>query len=157
MDAQQAFDKYAGAAILRYDRNLAHARDLHAYNVGLKEYKIQCAQGDDSSAATRRMDDMYRTVKDGMRGFDDDMKQLGVRERKASNTAILARALRPSWQPRSSSAFHAAIQRHDPPDNYEHRSSTAVFWINMHRLAIGDDAFTAEGFVSLAGHVVRSF
>ena len=49
------------------------------------------------------------------------------------------------------------IQRHDPPDNYEHRSSTAVFWINMHRLAIGDDAFTAEGFVSLAGDAVKRF
>ncbi len=61
-------------AILRYDRNLAHARDLLAYNVGLTEYKVQCEQDADSSAAKRRMDDMYRTVKDGMRGFDDDMK-----------------------------------------------------------------------------------
>ena len=100
---------------------------------------------------------MYRVVKNGERRFADDTEQLGVRERKASNTALLARALLPSWQSRSSSAFQAAIQRHDPPDTYGHRSSTAVFWINMHRLAIGDEAFTAMGFVSLAGYAVKRF
>ncbi len=138
-------------------RNLAHARGLHAFNVGLKDYKLRCEKGTQSSAAKSKMDGMYRTVKDGQRGFDDDMKQLGVRERKAGNTALLARALLPSWQPRSSSALQEAIQRHDPPDKYEHRSSIAVFWINMHRLAIGDEAFTAEGFVSLTGDAVKRF
>ena len=37
-DAQRTFDKYAGAAILHYDRNLSHAKDLHAFNVDLWEY-----------------------------------------------------------------------------------------------------------------------
>ena len=124
-DAQQAFDKYASAAILRCDRNLAHARDLHAVNVGLKEYKLRCAEGNDSSAAKSRLADMYRAVKDSIRQFEDDMKQLAERERKASK--LLARALQLSWQPRSSSAFQAAVQHHGPPHGYGHRSSTAVF------------------------------
>ena len=123
----------------------------------LQEYKIRCAEITDSEAAKSRMADMYRAVKRGIQQFEDDMKQLAERERKASNTALLARALQPSWQPRSSSAFQAAIQRHGPPPGYEHRSSTAVFRIHMHRLAIGEDAFTAKAFVSLAGDVVKRF
>ncbi len=74
------------------------------------------------------------------------------------NTALLARALRPLWQARSTPAFQAAIQQHGPPvAAYKHRSSTALFWINMHRLAIGDDALALEGFVSLAGDVVKGY
>ncbi len=95
-------------------------------------------------------------MKDGILQFEDDMQQLDVRERKASNTALL-RDLQPSWQPRSSCAFQTAVQHHGPPHGYEHRSSTAVFWVNIHRLAIGDDAFAAKGFVSLAGDVVKRF
>ena len=109
------------------------------------------------TAARSRLTDMYRAVKKGIQQFEDDMKQLAERECKASNTALLVRALQPSWQPRSSSAFQAAIQRHNPPPGYEHRSSTAVFWINMHRLAIGEYAFTAKAFVSQAGDVVKGF
>ena len=52
-DAQHAFDKYAGAAILRYDRNLTHARDLHAVNVDLREYKVRFAQIDDFDRTPR--------------------------------------------------------------------------------------------------------
>ena len=154
-DAQQAFDKYAGAAILHHERNKALARDIHTYHVELNEYRS--AGGTASDADKRKLATMFRGVDDGMSQFDEEHRQLGIRERKMKHTALLARALRPSWQARSTSAFQAAIQRHGPPATYERRSSTAIFWINMHRLAIGDDAFALEGFVSLAGDVIRNY
>ena len=157
-DAQQAFDKYAGAAIIHYERNKVLARDIHAYQVGLKEYKLRSAEGSGSDAARRKLSTMFKGVDEGLCQFDDEKKQLSVRERKMKNTALLARALQPLWQARSTSAFQAAIQQHDSPAAaYKHRSSTALFWINMHRLAIGDDAFALEGFVSLAGDIVRKY
>jgi hypothetical protein len=156
-DAQQAFDKYAGAAILRYDRNLTHARDLHAYNDCLKEYKLLRKEGTDAlciGATKEKLESLYRVAMTGNRRFADDTEQLRARERKAVNTALLARAVQPSWQSHTSAAFQSAIQLHDPPDGYGHRSTVAVFWINMHRLAIGDVAFTAAGFESLAGDAI---
>jgi hypothetical protein len=48
-------------------------------------------------------------------------------------------------------------QDQDPPAGYEERSSTAAFWITMHCAAIGVEAFTAEGFKSLAGDHVSQF
>ena len=125
-------------------------------HVELNEYRS--ADGTASDAAKSKLATMFRGVDDGMSQFDEEHRQLYVRERKMKHTALLARALRPSWQARSTSAFQAAIQQHGPPAAaYAHRSSTALFWINMHRLAIGAEAFTTKGFVSLAGDAVRRF
>ena len=157
VDAQRAFDKYAGAAIIHHERNLAHARDLHAYGVRLKDVRLQSENGTGTKAGQNKMADMYQAVQDGVRRLEAEEKQLYMRKRKAKNTGLLAKALQPSWQARTTSAFQAAVQQHDPPDKYAHRSEEAVFWINMHRLAIGDAAFKAEGFMSLAGDVVQHY
>ena len=144
--------------MIHHERNKALARDIHAYQVDLTEYKLRSADGSVSDAAKSKLAIMFRVVDEGMREFEDENRQLCVRQRKMKNTALLAWALRPLWQARSTPAFQAAIQQHGPPAAaYEYRSSTALFWINMHRLAIGDDAFGLEGFVSLAGDVVRSY
>ena len=96
-------------------------------------------------------------MKKSERQFDADKHELAGKELKANNTALLAQALQPSWTAQSGPAFRAAVRRHGPPAGYEHRSSTAVFWINMHRAAIGVEAFTAKDFMSLAGDYVSRF
>ena len=63
-DAQQAFDKYAGAAIIHHERNKALARDIHAYQVDLTEYKLRSADGSVSDAAKSKLAIMFRVVED---------------------------------------------------------------------------------------------
>ena len=142
-----------------YGRNLAHAKDLHAFNTDLQDFKDKFKMITDFVAfaeAKNRMAKDYQAVRRGIRQYDTDVEQLAERALKSSNTALLARALQPAWQAQSDSACLTILQSHDPPPGYEKRSSTAVFWINMHRLAIGAEAFTAGAFVSRAGDYINS-
>ena len=49
-DAQRAFEKYASSAMLHYDRDLSHAKALHAYNVDLREFNFNFATIKDAKA-----------------------------------------------------------------------------------------------------------
>ena len=137
-----------------------HAKALHAYHTDLLEFKRRFTtikNFEVFNAAKVVMADKFKGVVRGEHQFEDEDDMLAVKKLKASNTALLAQALQPTWQARAGSTFHVASQRHGPPAGYESRSSMAVFWINMHRMAIGAEAFTAEGFVSLAGNAVKKF
>ena len=139
-DAQRALDRYAGALVLHYDRDLSHAKALHAYNTGLRECKAKFAMTTDFVAyvdAKDRLADKYQAVKKGKRQYDADVEQLVEKALKSSNTALLAQALQPAWQARSGSAYNAALQSHGPPSGYEDRSSTAVLFLNQ-RAPLGD-------------------
>ena len=96
-DAQRAFDKYAGSLVIHYDRNLFHAKALHAYHVDL-EFKRRFATIEDFdvfNAAKVIMTDKYLAVRRGNHQFEDEEDRLAVKELKASNTALLAKALQP--------------------------------------------------------------
>ena len=156
-DAQRAFDSYVSAAVTHYEHNLSHAKDLHAYGIARMEYKLRCADGTGARADQTKVADMYHALQKGVRGSKTEERQLRERDRKARNTGLLAKALQPTWKARTTADLQAAIQQHGPPDKYKHRSSEAVFWINMHRLAIGEETFEAEGSMSLAGDVVQHY
>ena len=132
-DAQRAFDRYAGALVLHYDRDLSHAKALHAYNTDSRPAGMQGQIRDDHcfvayADAKNRLADKYQAVKKGKRQYDADVEQLVEKALKSSNTALLAQALQPAWQARSGSAYNAALQSHGPPSGYEDRSSTAVYF-----------------------------
>ncbi len=62
-DAQRAFEKYACAAVLHYNRALSHAKVLHAYNVDLREFKFATIKDAKAQAAAKdTMAEKYRVL-----------------------------------------------------------------------------------------------
>ncbi len=99
-DAQRAFDSYVSAAVTHYEHNLSHAKDLHAYGIARMEYKLRCADGTGAGADQTKVADMYQALQKGARDSKAEGRQLRERDRKASNTGLVAKALQPTYRGR---------------------------------------------------------
>ncbi len=105
------------------------------------------------AAAKETLENKNQAIKKDNQRFLDEAKSVAKQAPKAENTALLARALQPSWEAQKVPTVCAALQTADdaitvPPPGYE--SQAASFWINMHRLATVQAEFTAGGFKSRA-------
>ena len=103
------------------------------------------------------MAEKYRVFRKSERKFDAGEDAVDVMQDKADNTALLAEALQDGWEPRTTSEFRKATRRRAVPAGYEKRSKEAVYWIKIHCAAIGEEAFAAKDFKSLAGDLVSRF
>ncbi len=71
-------------------------------------------------------------MKKGNQIFFDEAKSVAKQALKAKNTALLAHALQPSWDPQTVPAVYAALQAASadvtvPPPGYEGRDEAASF------------------------------